>query len=188
MIRDGQFGEAPITISDLQKAKMAMLPILESIYRKRLTTRMSKSHMMNEPPALDIINDTDEEVRASVLIRMAEEIFAQERPGLSCFATLYLCNDEQMQSFNKQYRGNLEVTDVLAFRATHGELEPDKGNAKTFLGDIVVDINQAYRQKGTNSFQEEIQILVIHGLLHLLGYDHIKTQDKITMEQKRKLL
>ncbi len=145
---------------------------------------MSKSHMMNEPPALDIINDTDEEVRASVLIRMAEEIFAQERPGLSCFATLYLCNDEQMQSFNKQYRGNPEVTDVLAFRATHGELEPDKGNAKTFLGDIVVDINQAYRQKGTNSFQEEIQILVIHGLLHLLGYDHIKTQDKITMEQK----
>jgi probable rRNA maturation factor len=89
-----------------------------------------------------------------------------------------------MQSFNKQYRGNPEVTDVLAFRATHGELEPDKGNAKTFLGDIVVDINQAYRQKGTNSFQEEIQILVIHGLLHLLGYDHIKTQDKITMEQK----
>jgi membrane-associated HD superfamily phosphohydrolase len=36
LIRDGQFGEAPITISDLQKAKMAMLPILESIYRKRL--------------------------------------------------------------------------------------------------------------------------------------------------------
>ncbi len=139
---------------------------------------------MSEPPALDIINDTDAEVEPSVLIAMAEEIFAQERPESRCYATLYLCDDEQMQGFNKQYRGAAEVTDVLAFGATHGELESDQGATKTFLGDIVVDINQAYRQKGTNSIQEEIQTLVIHGLLHLLGYDHIKTQDKINMEQK----
>lgn len=145
---------------------------------------MSKNPQVSEPPALEIINDTDEEVQSSILIRTAQEIFARECPELNCYATLYLCNDEQMQQFNKQYRGNPEVTDVLAFGATHGGLEPDKDTPKTFLGDIVVDINQVYRQKGTNSILEEIQILVIHGLLHLLGYDHIKTQDKKTMEQK----
>ncbi|MGI6198154.1 MAG: rRNA maturation RNase YbeY [Candidatus Cloacimonadaceae bacterium] len=145
---------------------------------------MSKSPQMSEPPALDIINDTDEEIETAVLVTMAEEILRQERPDSQCYATLYICDDEQMQIFNKQYRGATQATDVLAFGATQGNLEPESGTAKTFLGDIVVDINQAYRQKGSNSILKEIQILVIHGLLHLLGYDHIKTQDKKNMEQK----
>ena len=145
---------------------------------------MSKNPQVSEPPALDIINDTDEKVETAILVEMAAEILRQERPGQSCYATLYLCDDEQMQSFNKLYRGASEPTDVLAFKATDGDLETSDGEAKTFLGDIVVDINQAFRQKGSSTINKEIQILVIHGLLHLLGYDHIKTQDKITMEQK----
>lgn len=139
---------------------------------------------MNDMPALEIINDTELQMDLSFLKRLAAEILRQECPQLCCYATLYLCEDMKMQGLNKLYRGSQGATDVLAFKATQTGLETQENAGSTFLGDIVVDINQASRQKGKNTIQVELQLLAIHGLLHLLGYDHIKTQDKKNMEHK----
>jgi probable rRNA maturation factor len=76
-----------------------------------------------------------------------------------------------MRSLNRRFRGIDRTTDVLSFsfrEGAFGDLRPDA------LGDIVVSVPQAERQarEARHSFVREIEILLIHGLLHLLGYDH----------------
>lgn len=97
--------------------------------------------------------------------------------------SLLLVDDEKMKKLNRTYRGRSEPTDVLSFI----ELTPsttENTGIKTYLCDIVIDINYILRQKGTNNFRTEFGIVFIHALLHILGYDHIRKSDKEIMEQK----
>ncbi|HPT71926.1 MAG TPA: rRNA maturation RNase YbeY [Candidatus Cloacimonadota bacterium] len=89
---------------------------------------------------------------------------------------MLITNDREMQVLNRKYRGSNAITDILTFNAD----EPDP----TFLGDIVIDIEQADRQKGSESLAHELTVLLIHGLLHLIGYDHIRTEDRQRMMMK----
>ncbi|MFC1621817.1 rRNA maturation RNase YbeY [Patescibacteria group bacterium] len=76
-----------------------------------------------------------------------------------------ISNDAEIQELNKKYRNKDEVTDVLSF----GE-ESDED----YLGDIIINKDQAARQAGDhgNTLEEEIATLVKHGVLHLLGVHH----------------
>ena len=89
-----------------------------------------------------------------------------------------------MRKLNRIYRGSDQDTDVLSFSSDFTDANGSKDDNHPLRGDIVVDINQADKQKDFNSLNLELQKLVIHGMLHLLGYDHIKKQDKDIMEQK----
>ncbi len=79
-----------------------------------------------------------------------------------------------IKNLNYKYRGNNKATDVLSFKYS---------SDLPILGDIIIDIEVANKQKGNNSLEEEMQILFLHGFLHLLGYDHIKTSDAIEMNR-----
>ena len=83
-----------------------------------------------------------------------------------------------MRSINKMYRGVDRSTDVLSFNSDFDLL----------LGDILIDILTAERQKGSKSLLYEIVILYIHGFLHLAGYDHIHCKDIDVMRAKEKSL
>ena len=75
-----------------------------------------------------------------------------------------LITDEKIRQFNRDYRGFDKPTDVLSFRGDGG-----------YLGDILISCETAYnqsRKSSTLSFETNVRRLVLHGLLHLMGYDH----------------
>lgn len=85
--------------------------------------------------------------------------------------SVLLVNDRRMRELNRDYRGKDKTTDVLSFAMQEGESVPGE---KTLLGDVVISLPVAKRQaseKG-HSLEREVTILLIHGILHLLGYDH----------------
>jgi probable rRNA maturation factor len=83
---------------------------------------------------------------------------------------IVLAGDATVRRLNRQFRGKDETTDVLSFPAG-GEKLPDGTRP---LGEIVISVAQAARQAETrgHSLARELRLLVIHGYLHLLGYDH----------------
>ncbi|HEB71413.1 MAG TPA: rRNA maturation RNase YbeY [Nitrospirae bacterium] len=88
-----------------------------------------------------------------------------------------LIGDSEMRQLNLDYRGVDRPTDVLAFSQTEGEfgdVAPD------MLGDVVVSVDTALRQadQAGLALEEELDLLIIHGVLHLLGYDHEKGADE----------
>ncbi|MBQ4513571.1 MAG: rRNA maturation RNase YbeY [Anaerolineaceae bacterium] len=86
--------------------------------------------------------------------------------------TLMFVTDETIRELNKNYRETDSVTDVLSFESD-GEIDPETG--REYLGDIVICLEQARRQaeQSGHPVENEIALLEIHGLLHLLGYDHL---------------
>lgn len=81
-----------------------------------------------------------------------------------------LISDRRMTELNKFFRGKDATTDVLSFPNQPDEFESDRSN----LGDIVISVEQARRQAEENSLSLDCEIkqLILHGLLHLCGYDH----------------
>ena len=79
-------------------------------------------------------------------------------------------NDDRMKQLNELFRGKRTTTDVLSFPHEPDEFDPDKNN----LGDIVISAEQAAKQAVENglTLENEVKQLILHGLLHLCGYDH----------------
>ncbi|MDL2717296.1 MAG: rRNA maturation RNase YbeY [Acidobacteriota bacterium] len=94
--------------------------------------------------------------------------------------SILLCGDRRMRTLNRAWRGRDVPTDVLSFSS--GE--------KEFLGDIVIDVPYAARQarRRGHALAREVQILLAHGLLHLLGYDHEEDDGTMFRLQRRILL
>ncbi len=85
--------------------------------------------------------------------------------------TVAFVSDRAMRELNRLWRGKRATTDVLSFPAEQAEFEKAEGSS---LGDIVISIEQAARQAKEHglSFEDEMAQLILHGLLHLSGYDH----------------
>ena len=79
-------------------------------------------------------------------------------------------SDSRMKQLNEMFRGKDTTTDVLSFPYETDEFDPDKTN----LGDIVISAEQAQKQAVENglSIEGEIKQLILHGVLHLCGFDH----------------
>jgi probable rRNA maturation factor len=84
--------------------------------------------------------------------------------------TILLTGDRTIRRINRQYRGDDHATDVLAFPADYSD--PDTG--EHYLGDILISYPRAQAQaaSGGHPAEEEVQLLVVHGVLHLIGFDH----------------
>lgn len=101
---------------------------------------------------------------------------------------LTFTDDETIQQLNKEYRGIDAPTDVLSFALEEGEegpLEYGEGedSPPVLLGDIVISLPRAKEQAREygHSLEREVLYLAVHGLLHLLGYDHQHAKDKQVM-------
>lgn len=98
--------------------------------------------------------------------------------------TVVLVDDDAMRQLNRSYRGKDRPTDVLAFAMREGERAPgDDGN----LGDVVISLDTATRQarRRRRTLPEEVRTLLIHGVLHLLGYDHERSAAEARRMQAR---
>lgn len=98
--------------------------------------------------------------------------------------SILIVTDSRIRELNQQYRNIDDPTDVLSFPQHEGNPE---GPGSHLLGDVVISAETAARQAGEHqlSLEEELVLLLIHGILHLLGYDHEKSrEEEKKMKQK----
>ncbi|NOY99409.1 MAG: rRNA maturation RNase YbeY [Chloroflexi bacterium] len=124
-------------------------------------------------PSLQTTVDPD------LLERAARAALAQQSAPEGVELTILLTDDAQVQTLNRDYLGIDAPTDVLSFPAH--ERDPETGSV--YLGDIIVSAPRAAKQAqtGGHPLEAEIQLLVVHGVLHLLGHDHAEAGEKARM-------
>jgi probable rRNA maturation factor len=101
----------------------------------------------------------------------AEEALKAVPAAKGAGATVAFVSDRAMRELNRRWRGKRGTTDVLSFPAGQDAFEKSAGLS---LGDVVISVEQAARQAADHglSFDGEVAQLILHGLLHLCGYDH----------------
>ncbi|HTV93770.1 MAG TPA: rRNA maturation RNase YbeY [Verrucomicrobiae bacterium] len=99
--------------------------------------------------------------------------------------SLTLVDDAAIREINREHRGMDQPTDVLSF-----SLEPEPFVPEVLLGDIVISLETAQRQAAEYDapLQREVERLMIHGLLHVLGHDHMEPQERHAMEAEERRL
>ena len=109
----------------------------------------------------------------------ASAALEHEAEPLDSELTIVLTTDARLQELNRDYLGIDAPTDVLSFPAS--ELDPETG--ARYIGDILISIARAERQTTAagHSLESEAQLLVVHGVLHLLGHDHAEATEKSRM-------
>jgi probable rRNA maturation factor len=113
----------------------------------------------------------------------------QAGPSESAGASVVFVSDRLMRQLNRRWRGKHGTTDVLSFPANQDEFEKTDG---AILGEVVISVEQAARQAKENrlDLDDEIAQLILHGLLHLSGYDHSTDNgemDRLELRLRRKL-
>jgi rRNA maturation RNase YbeY len=97
--------------------------------------------------------------------------------------SILLVSDPEMRRLNRRWRGKDRPTDVLAFAQAEGAGVPPDG----LLGDVVISVDTARRQarERGHSLSDEAEHLLVHGVLHLLGYDHERSVAEARRMQRR---
>ena len=137
-----------------------------------------------EPETLSV----DENLLTEIL-RAADtvgKIYGVENSELS----ITLTDDEHIHALNKKFRKIDRATDVVGFAFRESD-EPEILDAKVdVLGDVIISLERAKIQAEEfgHSFLREVIFLEVHGLLHLLGYDHIDDDDRREMEDEQKFV
>ena len=101
--------------------------------------------------------------------------------------SIVLCDDPFIHDLNREYRNIDTPTDVLSFSMNEGDIQNPHPEV---LGDIVISVETASRQAigAGHCTMDEVTFLLVHGLLHLLGYDHEKADDEMAMNRESKRL
>jgi probable rRNA maturation factor len=120
---------------------------------------------------------------------VAETVLRHE--GRAGQLTLVLTDDEGIRQLNRDFLGRDRATDVLAF-ATQEESEPFVAapEAETYLGDVIISYPRAVAQAEElgHPAHDELDLLVVHGVLHLLGYDHATEEEKTVMWSRQQAI
>lgn len=103
--------------------------------------------------------------------------------------TVALVSDCDIAALHGRYRGRAKATDVLSFPATNGNKSgvPTDGRLAGYRGDVVISVATARRnaRRYGHSAAEEIKLLTLHGVLHLLGYNHETDQGQMVGREHR---
>lgn len=137
----------------------------------------------NYPEELSFPTEIEENVRAAA--EKVGELYGVENAEVS----VTLTNNDYIHQLNRKYRQIDRPTDVLSFALNESE-EPDIENGPDInvLGDIILSVERAEEQAADygHSLRREIAFLTVHGMLHLLGYDHIEEADRLEMEKEQR--
>ena len=132
-----------------------------------------------------LANEQDLPVDQDRLASLASHALAAEDVDDSSELSILFVTAEHMRKLNSHFAGDDYPTDVLAFPMMDDE-EPDEDEGK-LLGDVVVcpAVAQRNADRLGHPLDTELGVLVVHGTLHLLGYDHQGTKDKEAMERRQ---
>jgi probable rRNA maturation factor len=119
------------------------------------------------------------ELDTGVLEKAARQTLERAGSSPEVELSIVITGDSQIQELNRRFRGIDAPTDVLSFPSN--EVDPDAG--APYLGDVVISAPTAARQADEEShpLMDEMCLLVVHGVLHLLGYDHQQRSEKARM-------
>lgn len=133
-------------------------------------------------PDVIIINEENYKIPLD-FVGLISSILLFENEALEKIVTISFINQEEMKDLYKKYYGYAQSTDVLSFEAR--EIDPESG--KEILGDIVICYPFVDYQSLSlgNELLDEIKLMVVHGMLHLLGYDHNTEDQKSEMWQSQ---
>ena len=114
-----------------------------------------------------------------LLERAARTVLEHESQPLDSDLSIILTDDARLHELNLNYLGVDAPTDVLSFPAS--ETDPDTG--AHYIGDILISIPRAQAQadEAGHPLEAEVQLLVVHGVLHLIGHDHAEAEEKARM-------
>lgn len=137
----------------------------------------------NYPEDLEVPQEYVENVTAAA--QKVGELYGVENGEVS----VTLTNNDYIHQLNRKYRQIDRPTDVLSFALNESE-EPDIENGPDInvLGDIILSVERAEEQAADygHSLRREIAFLTVHGMLHLLGYDHMEEADRLEMEKEQR--
>ena len=114
-----------------------------------------------------------------LLERAARAALEHESHSLDAELSVILTDDARLHELNLNYLGVDAPTDVLSFPAS--ETDPETG--ARYIGDILISIPRAQTQADSagHPLESEVQLLVVHGVLHLIGHDHAEAEEKARM-------
>ena len=150
--------------------------------------------------AIQVLQDYHELVSEEWLREIVERTLAVESVASPAAVSVVIAGDDVVRELNKRHRGLDETTDVLSFSNLHQGEYHGEGSApagwsadvkfvlppgeQEGLGEVIISYPQAKRQAEQlgHTVQEEMALLLTHGILHLLGHDHMEHQDRVAME------
>jgi len=139
--------------------------------------------------SFEIINETNEQIQELETVKKLVEFALEYQNINNALFNIIIVDEEKIHEINREYRGKDCVTDVISFA-----LEDDDTFIDTdfrVLGDIYICIEKAHSQalEYGHSFLRELSFLTVHGLLHLLGFDHMeKEEEDIMFELQERIL
>ena len=137
---------------------------------------------------IGIFNETKEEVKElKDLKKVIDKAIEIEKIDNVEF-NIIIVDNEKIHEINREYRHIDKPTDVISFALEDDESFP--GLETRVLGDIYISLDKVYEQSETygHSFFRELAFLTVHGLLHLLGYDHMELEDEKEMFSRQELI
>ena len=130
---------------------------------------------------IDISDSLHPYLDPAILAKAAQATLTHQQVPGEVSLSVAVRGDIDLQTLNRQFRGVDSPTDVLAFPTEF----KDPQTGIPYLGDVVLSLPQAAAQAelGGHSLEAELQLLTVHGVLHLLGHDHQKIDEKARMWQ-----
>lgn len=134
---------------------------------------------------IDVQNDAGYPVEADSLVRAALTVLEQEGRDPASAVTVVITDNDEVAALNRDYRGIDAPTDVLSFPADPlpPELADELDDEPPYLGDLIIAYPYALAQAEREGHvpDESFMLLVVHGTLHLLGYDHNTPEARAVM-------
>lgn len=145
--------------------------------------------VFNSLKKFDIVNLTDNNLNKEIkIVKKVLKIALKMENVNKCYFSVIIVDDDYIHKINKEYRNIDRATDVISFALEDEEKENVDGIR--MLGDIYISIDKARVQalEYGHGLIRELSFLAVHGLLHLLGYDHMKEEDEKEMFRKQELI
>ncbi len=135
---------------------------------------------------INVLNNYHTKFLDKKTITNISKIVLEEMDKDNVEMTIVLCGNDEIRNYNRDFRGKDYPTDVLSFP------DGDRVGRYVYLGDIIISIDKVYEQSGefeVKPFEEFVRLLV-HGILHLLGYDHETSEEdeKVMMEIQDRII
>ena len=146
--------------------------------------------VFNSLNKFEIYNNTNYDIteELSTLKKVLNLTLKKEKVKKATFNIIFI-TDTEIQKINKQYRNQDKPTDVISFALEENKKEQAFLKERV-LGDIYISIDRAKKQADdyNHSLKRELCFLAVHGLLHLLGYDHQTKEEEKIMFKKQELI
>ncbi len=158
-----------------------------STARRSASSREQEAEPACAPSEIEVLNRQRlYPIRCAAVARLARTVLDRINRKEAA-ATIIFVDDRRMQQLNRNYRGIDAPTDVLSFAYHEGDAGFQSADQSLHLGDVFISVQTArsYADQLDLSFDREIEFLVIHGLLHLAGYDHETDNGEMNRLERR---